>query len=85
MEPKPGIPPTAQHILSLRDTVRNQQVKLIVMEDYFDEKAAKTLSENTKVKMLAIPAYTGGHPKANTYENWFDYLVTHMETGLNAK
>lgn len=85
LEPKAGIPPTAQHILSLIQLVKKQKVGLIVMEDYFDEKAARSLSEQTGVKMLSLPAYTGGHEKAATYETWYEYLVSHLEKTLSSK
>lgn len=82
LEPKPGIPPTAQHILGLMDLVKKQKVSLIVMEDYFDVKAAQALSSKTGVKMLALPAYPGGSEKVPTYETWYEYLVSSFEKTL---
>ncbi len=84
LEPKPGIPPTAQHILSLIQKCKNEKVRLIVMEDYFDSKAAESLSEKTGLKTVAIPAYTKGHDKADTYIHWLDFLVQSLESGLKA-
>jgi zinc/manganese transport system substrate-binding protein len=40
LEPKPGIPPTAQHILDLIKTVKERGVRLILVEHYYDDKAA---------------------------------------------
>lgn len=79
LEPKPGIPPTAQHILGLMELVKRQKVTVIVMEDYFDDKAAKSLATQTGVPMLALPAYVGGSEKTQDYESWYEYLVTQFE------
>lgn len=82
LEPKPGIPPTAQHILKLIDISKVQKVKLIVMEDYFDSKAGRSLSEKIGVPLVSIPAYTGGSEGAKTYTGWLELLVTEFESHL---
>ncbi|HEX4926178.1 MAG TPA: metal ABC transporter substrate-binding protein, partial [Bdellovibrionales bacterium] len=38
LEPKPGIPPTASHILNVMKTMKDSGIKLILVENYFDSK-----------------------------------------------
>lgn len=45
LEPKPGIPPTAAHLLDLAKTAKAQGVKLCLVEHYFDLGAASKLKE----------------------------------------
>src|SRR5262249_48336914 len=36
LEPKPGIPPTSGHIIEVIQTIKDQHVPLIMVENYFD-------------------------------------------------
>jgi len=82
IEPKPGIPPTAQHVLSLIELAKKEKVKLILMENFFDPKPARTIAEKTGAKLLILPAYTGGEEKCSTYEAWLECLVSALEKEL---
>ncbi|MFM8315170.1 MAG: metal ABC transporter substrate-binding protein [Deltaproteobacteria bacterium] len=82
LEPKPGIQPTAQHILKLIEIVKAQKAKLIVVESFFDPKPGETLAEKTQAKLVLIPAYVGGDDKSKTYFDWMDTLVNDLEKGL---
>jgi zinc/manganese transport system substrate-binding protein len=44
LEPKPGIPPTASHLLELIRVAKERQVKLCLVEHYFDLGAANKLA-----------------------------------------
>lgn len=82
LEPKPGIQPTAQHILKLIDTVKNQKAKLIVIESFFDPKPGETLAQKTQSKLVLIPAYVGGDQDSKTYFSWMDHIVNELEKNL---
>jgi ABC-type Zn uptake system ZnuABC Zn-binding protein ZnuA len=82
LEPKPGIQPTAQHILKLIEIVKAQKAKLIVVESFFDPKPGETLAEKTQAKLVLIPAYVGGDDKSKTYFDWMDHLVNELELKL---
>ncbi len=82
LEPKPGIQPTAQHILKLIEIVKAQKAKLIVIESFFDPKPGETLAEKTQAKLVLIPAYVGGDDKSKTYFDWMDHLVNELELKL---
>lgn len=79
LEPKPGLPPTAQHALDLVKQGKEEKVKLVVVENYFDLKAPERVATEIGAKLVVIPAYTGGDAKSDTYENWLETLVSAME------
>lgn len=79
IEPKPGIPPSAQHILGLIETAKSRKVKLIAMENFFETKSAEAVAKQAGATLAVLPAYTGGDPKCATYEAWLECLVSALD------
>lgn len=79
LEPKPGIPPTAQHIIKLTDLAVKKNVKLLIIEDFFDPKPGHTLADKIGAKVVLLPAYVGGAENLKDYIDWFEYLVSQIE------
>jgi zinc/manganese transport system substrate-binding protein len=75
IEPKPGIPPSPSHILSLIDVIKGQKIPLIITENYYDPKPSKEISEKTGARVLLLPTSVGGEPGIKTYEDLFGALV----------
>ena len=72
VEPKPGIPPTPQHTLDVIQAMRAQQVKLIIVEPYFDSKTPNSIASQTGGKVLVLPPSVGGVPAASDYLKLFE-------------
>jgi zinc/manganese transport system substrate-binding protein len=72
VEPKPGIPPTPQHTLDVINAMRQQNVKIIMVEPYFDLKTPNSIASNTGAKVLVMPPSVGGVPQATDYFKLFD-------------
>src|SRR5438477_2160929 len=47
VEPRPGIPPTPQHTLDLINEMKRQNVKIILVEPYFDLKTPNAIGRDT--------------------------------------
>src|SRR6266403_1837044 len=47
VEPKPGIPPTPQHTLDLMNQMKKANVKLVLVEPYFDLKTPNSIGRAT--------------------------------------
>src|SRR4051812_48955217 len=47
VEPRPGIPPSPQHTLDLINEMKRQNVKLILVEPYFDLKTPNAIARET--------------------------------------
>ena len=73
VEPKPGIPPTPQHTLDVINAMKQQNVKIIMVEPYFDLKTPNSIASNTGGKVLVMPPSVGGVPPASDYFKLFDY------------
>jgi zinc/manganese transport system substrate-binding protein len=72
VEPKPGIPPTPQHTLDVIQAMKAQNVKVIMVEPYFDLKTPNSIASQTGGKVLMMPPSVGGVPQAGDYFKLFD-------------
>jgi zinc/manganese transport system substrate-binding protein len=75
VEPRPGIPPTPQHTLDLINEIKRQNVKLMLVEPYFDLKTPNAIARDTGAKVLVMPPSVGGVKEASDYFKLFDYDV----------
>lgn len=73
VEPKPGIPPTPQHTLDLINEMKKSNVKLILVEPYFDLKTPNAIGRDTGAEVLVMLPSVGGGKEAPDYFKLFDY------------
>ena len=75
VEPRPGIPPTPQHTLDLLNEMKRQNVKLILVEPYFDLKTPKKIASDIGGEVLVMPPSVGGVKDVPDYFKLFDYDI----------
>lgn len=75
VEPRPGIPPSPAHILTLIQEMRRLAVKLILVEPYFDLRTPNAVARDTGATVLVMPPSVGGVKEATDYIALFDYNV----------
>ena len=73
VEPKPGIPPTPQHTLDLINDMKRQNVKLVLVEPYFDLKTPNSIGRATGAEVMVMPPSVGGVKEVTDYFKLFDY------------
>ncbi len=75
VEPKPGIPPTPSHTLEVIKLAIAKDVRLVLMENYYDTRPAKLIESKSKAKLVVAPSSVGGTDEVKTYFDLFDALV----------
>jgi zinc/manganese transport system substrate-binding protein len=75
VEPRPGIPPTPQHTLDLINEMKRQNVKLVLVEPYFDLKTPMAIGRETGAQVLVMPPSVGGVKETPDYFALFDYNI----------
>jgi zinc/manganese transport system substrate-binding protein len=75
VEPRPGIPPTPQHTLDLMNEMKHQNVKLVLVEPYFDLKTPMAIGRETGAQVLVMPPSVGGVKDVPDYFKLFDYDI----------
>ena len=75
VEPKPGIPPTPQHTLDVINAMKAQNIKIILVEPYFDSKTPNSIGRSTGAEVIVMPPSVGGVKETPDYIALFDYDV----------
>ena len=75
VEPKPGIPPSPAHTLDLEQEMKGQNVKIVLVEPYFDLKTPNAIGRETGARVLVMPPSVGGVKEAPDYFKLFDYDI----------
>ena len=84
VEPRPGIPPTPGHTLELIQMMKRENVKVLVMEPYFDSKTPNSIGAATGAKVLVLMPSVGGEKDITDYFKLFDYDIGLLTQAFNA-
>jgi len=84
VEPKPGIPPSPAHTLDLIDEMKRQQVKIIVMEPYFDTKTPDAIARETGARVVVLAPSVGAEKEVSDYFRLFDYNIARLAEAFTA-
>ena len=82
VEPKPGIPPSPSHTLDLIQEMKRMNVKLILVEPYFDLKTPQSIGRETGAEVLVLPPSVGGVKEVTDYIGLFDYDVNALVSAI---
>ncbi len=82
LEPRPGVPPPPSHLAELVVLAKRENVKAIVVENYYDTKSASVVAPHAGAKGVLIPGDVGGEPGVGTYERYMDMVVTRITEAL---
>jgi zinc/manganese transport system substrate-binding protein len=84
VEPRPGIPPSPQHTVELIRQMKQENVKVIVVEPYFDLKTPNAVARETGAQVLVLPPSVGGEKEITDYFKLFDYDISKLKQAFDA-
>ena len=84
VEPKPGIPPSPSHTLELIGRMKRENIKLILVEPYFDLRTPESIARQTGGQVVVLLPSVGGVKEVKDYLQLFDYDLNLM-AGVFAK
>ena len=82
VEPKPGIPPSPSHTLDLIQEMKAKNIKLILVEPYFDLKTPNSIARETGAKVLVLAPSVGAEKVITDYIKLFDYDVDQIAAAI---
>jgi ABC-type Zn uptake system ZnuABC Zn-binding protein ZnuA len=81
IELKPGIEPTATHLVELMQNMKTGGVKIVLREPHFSEKVPNQIANEVGGLVVKLPIMVGGVPEVKTY---FDLIEYNLRTLLKA-
>lgn len=82
VEPQPGISPSASHLDRLSGLMRDQGVKVILMETWFPKNVATAVARKCGAKVLEMPIMPGGVKNTDSYIAMMDFIVDQLAGAL---
>jgi zinc/manganese transport system substrate-binding protein len=84
VEPKPGIPPSPSHTLDLIQEMKRQNVKIILVEPYFDLKTPNSVARETGAQVVVLAPSVGAEKEITDYFKLFDYNLDKLVAAFKA-
>lgn len=81
IEPYPGVPPSPSHIKEVIDLIKSRDIKVIVIEPYFDRRVPDKIAADTGAKVVILYPSVGGR---NEGENYLDWLRGNIQALIEA-
>lgn len=75
IEPVPGISPSAAHVSKVINLMKNEGVKLILEESYFETSIPNKIAVETGAKLIVVPVEVNANKQVPTYIDLIDYII----------
>ena len=82
LEPKPGLPTTAGHLVSLKQSLKSNPASMIVYTAYQNPRGAKRFSQMIKIPAVELPYTVGGAEEVNDLFSLFDVTLKRLTGGI---
>lgn len=79
VEPKPGVPPSPSHTFQLIQQMKSEQIKIIIVEPYFDLKIPESIARATGARVVVLMPSVGGVKEITDYFTLFAYNINLLE------
>jgi zinc/manganese transport system substrate-binding protein len=84
LEPKPGIPPSASHLADLIVRMRQEKVKFILKEPFYENRIPNMVAQRTGAKVVEICPTVGGEPDTETYPKLLRRILTKLVNAVQS-
>ncbi len=75
LEPKPGLPTTAGHLVNLKQQLQKSPARMIIHAAYQSDRAAQRLSQLSGMPVVELPYTVGGADKTDDLFGLFDVTL----------
>jgi zinc/manganese transport system substrate-binding protein len=84
VEPRPGIPPSASHTAELIAKMKDEKVRVLIVEPYFDQKLPAKISRETGVPHVVLPPSVDEKSGMKSYTDLIDRQLAILAKALGA-
>lgn len=82
IEDRPGVPSSPQHLTSLIRRMRDEKVKVILLESWYPPDVSNFVARETGAAVLVLPQTPGAVKGTDDYISHLDHLVTALAKAL---
>src|SRR5262245_57320010 len=82
VEDRPGIPPSPQHVVNLIRQIKDEKIKVILVEPWNDVKLANRIAEEAGAKAFVMASAVGAVKGADNYIAAIDYNIAALAKAL---
>ena len=75
LEPKPGIPPSPNHVTQLLMRVRSMKVSFVFREVYHSDRLSKIFASKAGARLVDLPTMVGAYPGIRTIWDKWDRMI----------
>jgi ABC-type Zn uptake system ZnuABC Zn-binding protein ZnuA len=86
VEPKPGIPPTASHVVSLTQRIRAEKQRVLILSaPFYPDAAPRAIAARTGARFLVVPWSVGGAKGADNFILLFGNIIDALAKGFSGQ
>ncbi len=82
IEERPGIPPTPSHLVKLVNQMKQERIKVIVVEPWGDLKTVQRVAQEAGAQAAVLASSVGALKGTDSYINWVDSNVKMLAQAL---
>ena len=82
VEPRPGIPPSPSHTIQLIREMKSRNVKVLLVEPYFDLKTPASVARESGAKVVVLLPSVGGEKEVRDYIALFDHNLDKLVAAI---
>lgn len=82
LEDRPGIPPSPQHLVNVIRQIKDERIKVILVEPWNDVKLANRVGEESGAKAIVVASAVGAVKGADNYIAAIDFNITTLASAL---
>jgi zinc/manganese transport system substrate-binding protein len=82
LEDRPGIPPSPQHLVNVIRQIKEERIKVILVEPWNDVKLANRVAEEAGAKAFVVASAVGAVKGADNYVAAIDYNINTLAKAL---
>jgi len=84
IEPKPGVPPRADHVADVVNEMRSQNIKVLIAANFYDRGHVRDVAKRVGATVKIVALYPGGAKGVKTYEQVMDRLLDQLLSAQRA-
>lgn len=82
IEDRPGVPPSPQHLAALIRQMKDEKVRVILLETWYPADVTNLVARETGARVVVVPSYPGAVKGTEDYIAFIEYLVEAVARGL---